>query len=83
LSKLIYYTKHHFDAEEALMNKLDYARLEGHKETHRVFNDENERVLKLIQDGKSLIGDKFIRHLSNCYIQHITTEDMDAFSFKG
>jgi len=82
LSKLITHATSHFKSEEALMHKLNYFNLEEHKKNHQTFKDQNKRVLWLIQDGKGLLGDNFIKRLGNGYIHHFTTDDRDAFSFK-
>ena len=83
LSKLIDYTKYHFDYEEALLEDLNYPELAKHKAMHQELIEQIGMMLRSHLDNKSHVGIALSMFLKAWLLKHILNEDMKALSFKG
>jgi hemerythrin len=83
LSRLMDYTKYHFDFEEALLDELDYPELVEHKAKHQELIDQIGMILKSHLDNKRHVDTALLMFLKHWLVKHIMNEDMKALSFRG
>jgi len=83
LSKLTDYAAEHFSAEEALLEKMNYPKLEEHKAEHQNFRNRIKEILGHQTEEQFRTEDMLVTFLKGWLAKHILDEDMKALSFKG
>lgn len=66
LKKAFAYGVEHFDAEEMLMESVNYPALEAHRNKH---NEFRERVERLVLEGKYLAPNSFLNEVNKWMLQ--------------
>jgi hemerythrin len=80
LERLMYYTRTHFEEEEALMRNAAFPGYEAHKARHAQFIGEVEtleRRAKISQGSEQLVGMEMLFKLKDWLVDHIVVMDMD------
>ncbi|MCW8861457.1 MAG: bacteriohemerythrin [Rhodospirillales bacterium] len=78
LEELLSYSRYHFEHEESLLEKMNYARLEEHKAEHRNFIAQVEKIRKGLEGGANHeLSNDTLEFLGNWLSNHIKTEDME------
>lgn len=72
---LVKYANYHFQAEEALMERIDYPDLEHHKQVHSELTDELKEVLMKLKTKQSYTPIEFYYFLMKWLTDHIEEDD--------
>jgi len=75
VQELLDYTRVHFSAEEALMEKAGYAELPGHRAQHQHFVKQVEQFQKDLQISKSGKAVEVLGFLKDWLTKHIKQTD--------
>lgn len=75
VKELLTYTKTHFQQEEALLSKTNYAQLAPHQELHRKFVGDVEALQKQMQTGQDANSVKVLNMLRDWLVNHIQKVD--------
>ena len=75
VQELLDYTRVHFSAEEALMEKAGYAELPGHRAQHQQFVKQVEQFQKDMQISKSGKAVEVLGFLKDWLTKHIKQTD--------
>lgn len=75
VQQLLDYTKSHFSAEEALMEKAGYADLPAHRAQHEVFVKQIQQFQKELQTTKTGKAVAVIEFLKEWLLKHIMQTD--------
>lgn len=74
--ELIDYTKYHFEAEEAFMEKVNFDRLEQHRVEHQKFVDKlSSYDLSAIDEDQAGFATQLLKTVATWIFKHITGED--------
>ncbi|MBX7218842.1 MAG: bacteriohemerythrin [Blastocatellia bacterium] len=76
LEKLTHYTVEHFEAEEALMVKINYPHLTVHQRKHNELAQQAKEIIENYRTGKYVLSITLSRFLSNWLRHHIKEDDM-------
>lgn len=77
VSTLVDYACMHFEREEALMDRHGYPRLEGHREAHRVVEDQLRELHEAYQQtADPNISQEIMELLNYWLVEHILKVDM-------
>lgn len=74
-SRLLDYTKRHFNAEEQMLTRIRYPRLEEHAKLHRAMIEQTWKIVVRIQALEDNIGSEVFRFLKEWWMTHILTAD--------
>lgn len=77
LSELLQYTKYHFHAEEELLEKRNYPKLDEHRKAHNEFIYKITFFCKDVVDEKSSVVEELLDFLVAWLLQHLTIDDQD------
>lgn len=69
------YTRHHFSAEENLMQSIDYDELKDHKELHNKLIQDVTDILIALKNGKIISSAELVKFLVDWVKKHVTEED--------
>lgn len=75
LKFLVEYIKYHFDAEEKIMQAIDYGQLEDHKKLHKKLIGDTMSILTDFQKGKAVDTYAFVDFMINWLLDHIRQQD--------
>ncbi len=75
LDDLVKYTQFHFDSEEALMLKANYAEFKLHQQVHKKLTIQVLDLQKKFKGGKSLLSMEVLNFLKNWLVEHIQGTD--------
>lgn len=75
LARVLEYARIHFDHEEALMARIGYPDLEAHRELHREFAAEAERLAMEELAGVNFSAHGWVGFMADWLEKHIETED--------
>ena len=81
LQNLLKYTKDHFKAEEELLYKHNYPKLEEHKKEHKKFLLQIICFIKDVLHGKSTVTEEMINFLVDWLLNHTSVHDQDYKSY--
>lgn len=77
LKSLTAYTRDHFAAEEALLNKTRYPKLAEHRLKHRNLTTEVESYVVRLDRGEMTLGLQLLSFLKAWLTSHIMQEDRE------
>jgi hemerythrin len=69
------YVKHHFSAEEKVLENINYPHLAEHKKQHEDFIRKIVEDVKSFQGGKKFVPNNFVRFLKDWILSHIAISD--------
>jgi hemerythrin len=69
------YVKHHFSAEEKILENIQYPHSAEHKKQHEDFIRTMVEDVKKFQEGKKFVPNNFVRFLKNWILSHIAIAD--------
>jgi hemerythrin len=75
LSKLVDYTRYHFQAEEELLHGYQYPAEDGHSRAHAGLVTQVEDLQSRIAGGTSIPADEILTFLHGWIVKHILIED--------
>jgi hemerythrin len=75
------YVKHHFSAEEKIMENVQYPNLAEHKKQHEDFVLKMVEDVKSFQGGKKFVPNNFVRFLKDWILSHIAIADARYASY--
>ncbi len=75
LDELLDYTRYHFSAEEAEMQKANYPELENHKKLHKELTDQLHQLIEDYKAGKKEVSIDTFRFLKEWLFNHIQVVD--------
>lgn len=75
------YSNIHFDDEELLMKEINYPKIEEHKEQHKVFVEELDKIEKELMLENKYVSFEIIIFLSKWFINHILFMDKDFSNY--
>jgi hemerythrin len=75
LHSLVHYVTEHFGAEERLLQRVAYPQYAEHKKEHEGFIITMLDNMKLFDEGKSFVPNKFVRFLRDWILGHIAMSD--------
>ncbi|MCB9496687.1 MAG: bacteriohemerythrin [Fibrobacteria bacterium] len=81
LDQLVSYTMYHFQDEEAFMEGLGYADLGAHREVHRGFVAEVQRLVAEATSGAKMDADGLLPVLKTWLVKHIQGTDQKYGKF--
>jgi hemerythrin-like metal-binding protein len=81
LQYLLKYTKDHFKAEEELLYKHNYPKLEEHKKEHKKFLLQIVCFIKDVLHAKSTVTEEMINFLVDWLLNHTSVDDQDYKSY--
>ncbi len=81
LQKLIDYTKSHFSAEEAILEKNGYPELTAHKALHRALVKKVLEFQKEFESGSSFLAIEVMQFLQKWLTEHIQDTDQKYGQF--
>lgn len=81
LDELLEYTIYHFEMEEELFNKYDYADKESHLKEHDTFTSYIKGFLNIKNRNNILEAEKLLKYLNNWIVYHIKEVDMKYVPF--
>ena len=70
------YGEYHFGQEEAVMEGLHIPGVDRHKQLHRNFSKEIDRMIRDIESGTHILNSEIIKRIENWLVYHILNEDM-------
>ncbi len=73
--ELINYTKEHFDTEERMMQKVNFAGYFTHKKEHDILTKEVLELKEKFDTGKAMISIEVLNFLKNWLTVHILDTD--------
>lgn len=79
--KLKDYTIYHFSEEEKLMERINYPKLEAHKEAHKYFVETISEFEQRYKDGEVALTLSILEFLKNWLINHIGNVDKDIVNY--
>jgi len=77
LYELLQYVDTHFSDEEALMESINYPKLEEHKKLHRSFTKQIAMFCRDVVQGKATIAEELLAYLSHWLQHHTSQADQD------
>jgi hemerythrin len=69
------YVKHHFSAEEKIMENVGYPHLAEHRKQHEDFILKMVTEVKSFQEGRKFVPNNFVRFLRDWILSHIAIVD--------
>jgi len=75
LKTLLRYTHDHFSAEEAILARADYPKLEAHKVLHRDLTRKVEAYIARYEKGEIALNSHLLNFLRDWLTNHIQQED--------
>lgn len=75
LRRLVNYTRNHFAAEEAVMERAGYPELEGHRLQHAYLTEEVLDAVQRIQTGETVVTIGLLRFIKDWLLIHIGESD--------
>lgn len=77
LYELLQYIDTHFSDEEALLELMNYPKLEEHKKLHRSFTKQIAMFCRDVVQGKAHIAEELLVFLTKWLKQHTAIDDQD------
>ncbi|PKL46407.1 MAG: hypothetical protein CVV42_16600 [Candidatus Riflebacteria bacterium HGW-Riflebacteria-2] len=81
LKFIVNYTRHHFSAEEAFMEKIGFDELENHKKLHSNLIKEVTDILLSLKHGENLNPENLVKFLVDWVLKHVQEEDQKIGMF--
>ncbi len=81
LNELANYTVFHFNYEEALMRKYNYAKLSEHKKEHDFLVIQVKQLIEDLKNGKQVLSIELMNFLKEWLIKHILNTDKQLTLF--
>lgn len=75
LEEMVEYGRYHFSTEETLMSELGFEDLDRHRQLHRSFMEQIDKVRLDIRQGKHVLNSEIIKMIENWLVYHILNED--------
>jgi hemerythrin-like metal-binding protein len=76
LHKVADYSRHHFSAEEALMEEHKYPELAEHQAIHKELARQAGGLMERFEKGVRSVNIETLKHLRDGFANHILVEDM-------
>lgn len=75
ISRILSYSRNHFEHEEALMQRIGFPDLERQRALHREFSETAEQLADDYLHGVSMSAEGLARFMREWFETHIDTED--------
>lgn len=81
VKKAAAYVRYHFSTEEQIMERVEYPKLQEHKQEHASFAQEVLDNVKKLEEGKFIMPIQFVNFLRDWILTHIAVMDTDMGNF--
>jgi len=82
LSKMTDYSLYHFKREEEYMRKISYPKITNHQKFHRAYSYKIAMYNVKLMSNAPPDPYELLKYLSNWWLNHITTSDLDYERYK-